>query len=138
MKTISKTRLPASLDNLGQFTLAVSDAAKECGFSDEKVNDAELVTEEAVVNIIKHAYKFKQGDIEIICKADDSGRLIVEIEDTGVGFDVSSAQAPDIDADIESRPIGGLGIFFMKSLTENLNYTRMDTKNILRFVISVS
>ncbi len=138
MKTISKTRLPASLDNLGQFVLAVSGAARECGFGDEKVNDAELVTEEAVVNIIKHAYKFEQGDIEIICKTDDSGRLIVEIEDTGVGFDSSLTQAPDIDADIESRPIGGLGILFMKSLTEDLNYTRMDTKNILRFVISIS
>ncbi|MEN6623266.1 MAG: ATP-binding protein [Smithella sp.] len=129
--------LPGKLDSLYGFMNFVTSCARERGFSDEKISRIELALEEILVNIIKHAYKEcgVDGEIEIICKLADDRTLIIEIMDSGMPFDIFSAKEPDVNAGIEERQIGGLGIFLVKQLMNDVRYSRERDRNKLTLVI---
>ncbi|MDD8027092.1 MAG: SpoIIE family protein phosphatase, partial [Acidobacteriota bacterium] len=82
----------------------------------------------------RHAYPGHAGDIELRWEA-GSGPVVLEIEDEGVPFDLRSAPAPDLRSGIEERPIGGLGIHFIRSLVEAADSRREGDRNILRLVL---
>jgi serine/threonine-protein kinase RsbW len=133
----STVKLPGKLDSLYVFIDFVTSCAGEQGLGLEKISEIELALEEVLVNIIKHAYKECgiDGDIEITCNRDEEGSLIIEIADSGIPFDIFSAREPDIAADIDERQIGGLGIYFVKRLMDEVRYRREDDRNILTLVI---
>ena len=63
---------------------------------------------------------------------DRDERLIIEIVDSGVPFDPLSFEEPDMTHDISKREVGGLGIFLMKKLMDDVQYIRKGEKNILK------
>ena len=91
--------------------------------------------EEALVNIIKYAYPDGNGDMEISCILNGQDQFVVEIADTGIPFNALSVADPDIASGVEERKVGGLGIYFIKTLMDDVAYTREDGKNILRMTI---
>lgn len=133
----STVTLPGKLASLYIFIDFVTSCARDQGFGSEKISEIELALEEVLVNIIKHAYKECgiDGDIEITCNIDDAGSLFIEIADSGTPFDIFSAREPDIFADIDERQIGGLGIFFVKKLMDDVRYRRENDRNILTLVV---
>lgn len=137
MATSSTVTLPGKLENLHALVDFVTSYAVEQGFGGKKISEIELALEEIIVNIIKHAYKAYgiDGDIEINCWLDKEKRLNIEITDSGTPFDIFSAREPDIDADIDERQIGGLGIFFVKKLMDEVRYKRENDQNKLTLVI---
>ena len=56
--------------------------------------------------------------------AQQGAALSMEIADDGVAFDPLQAPAPDLDADIDDRPIGGLGVFLVRELMDSVAYRR--------------
>jgi anti-sigma regulatory factor (Ser/Thr protein kinase) len=112
----------------------IADCARALAFSEEKVGEVELTAEEAVVNVCAYAYPADTGELEICCAEGDGGRLIVEIVDSGDPYNPLEAEAPDLDAELSDRKIGGLGIFFMRQFTEAIQYRRADGKNRLSLV----
>lgn len=130
--------LPGKLDSLYAFIDFVTSCAREQGFVSEKISAIELALEEVLVNIIKHAYKECgiDGDIEITCKRDNAQSLVIEIADSGIPFDIFSTREPDISADIDERQIGGLGVFFVKKLMDDVRYRRENKRNILTLVVN--
>ena len=133
----STITLPGTLDSLYPFMDFVTSCAREQGFTGEKISEIELALEEVLVNIIKHAYKECgiDGEIEITCTIDDDRSLVIEIADSGTPFDIFSSREPDISLDISERQIGGLGIFFVKKLMDEVRYRREDDQNKLTLVI---
>jgi len=127
--------LPARLENLHQFLQAVTACALEQGIQSQKVDDMELALDEILVNICNYAYQDQSGNAKITCSMTDDKRLILEVEDSGVPFNALSVDAPDLTADIEERKVGGLGIYFMKTLMDDVRYTRKDNKNILTMML---
>ncbi|MBR4688428.1 MAG: SpoIIE family protein phosphatase, partial [Bacteroidales bacterium] len=90
-----------------------------------------LALEEAVSNVILYAYP--QGsdglvDIEAFIRED---RLDFIITDSGVPFDPTSVADPDLTLDVKDRPVGGLGIYLVKSIMDHVSYAREEGKNIL-------
>ncbi|MEN6374336.1 MAG: ATP-binding protein [Smithella sp.] len=136
MATSSSVTLPGKIDSLYALISFVISYAGEHGFAGEKISAIELALEEVLVNIIKHAYKECgiDGAIEIRCRKNDAGSLIIEIMDYGMPFDIFSVSEPDISADIDERQIGGLGIFFVKKLMDDVHYRRENDRNILTLV----
>jgi len=136
MATPSSVTLPGEMDSLHALIGFVTSYAGEQGFVGKKISAVELALEEVLVNIIKHAYKESgiEGTIEIRCRKDDAGSLIIEIMDSGLPFDIFSVREPDISADIDERQIGGLGIYFVKKLMDDIRYRRENGRNILTLV----
>lgn len=135
MKVLSHIKLPARLEYLQTFVDFVSSCAGEQGFSQKRINEIELATEEALVNIFNYAYKEREGEVEIICKLDKNNNFILEIVDSGFPFNVLSVEDPDITADISERQIGGLGVLLMKKLTDSVQYRYEGDKNILSLIV---
>ena len=96
-----------------------------------------LALEEAVTNVILYAYP-KETDglvnIEAIMKENS---LEFIITDSGVPFDPTAAPEADITLSADERPIGGLGIFMVRKLMDEVHYQRVDDKNVLKMIKNI-
>ena len=88
-----------------------------------------LALEEAVSNVMLYAYPGKSGQVLVEC--DKSDKLVFTITDSGVPFDPTQQEDPDVTQSAEDRPIGGLGIFLVRQIMDDIRYERKDDKNIL-------
>ncbi|MBW2580122.1 MAG: ATP-binding protein [Deltaproteobacteria bacterium] len=135
MRLLSELKLPADINNLRDFVEFVSSCAEGQGISPGRITEIGVATEEVLVNICNYAYQDQVGDVKVSCILDDESRFIIEIEDAGIPFDVLSIGEPDLIDDIDERQVGGLGVFIIKELVEDVQYRREDNKNILKLVI---
>ena len=131
---MSKIRLAAKLENLEKIVQFVSSYAEKGGFTEKRIQELELATEEAVVNIMKYAYPEDTGAVEVSCGVDENDRMIVEIVDTGTPFNPLSQSKPNLTGDISERKVGGLGIFFIRKMMDDVEYRHENGKNILTLV----
>lgn len=131
----SRIKLQAKLENLEHFIDFVSVCANKQEVDKKRIVEIEISTEEALVNIFNYAYRDIEGDVEVICKSDDD-KFIIEIEDSGVPFNLLSLKEPDTSLDISERKIGGLGIFLIKKLMTDVQYRREENKNVLTLIAS--
>lgn len=134
MQILFSTNLLAKLENLERLIRSVSVCARAQGFDRERISEIELATEEAFVNICNYSYPEKTGEVEISCKLDDS-HFIIEIIDSGIPFDITSLSVPDTSGDIDERRIGGLGVFFIKKMMDEVRYFRENERNILNLIV---
>ncbi len=92
-----------------------------------------LAIEEAVVNVITHAFKGLPPAHLITVRLDVTAQsVIAEIIDNGRPFNPTSAPDPDLSLPLERRSPGGLGIHLMRSMMDRVDYRRSDGSNILR------
>jgi serine/threonine-protein kinase RsbW len=119
MKTI---QFAAKFEHLDEIREYVGEVAREGGFSDKDVYNIQLATDEAASNIIEHAYeKINDGILELSCDMHDD-RITIVLIDHGESFDPSEIPLPDLKADLSKRKIGGLGIFLMRKLMDEVQY----------------
>ena len=95
-----------------------------------------LALEEAVSNVMLYAYPGKSGQVLVEC--DKSNKLVFTITDSGVPFDPTQQIDPDVTQSAEERPIGGLGIFLVRQIMDDIRYERKEDKNILTLVKSLN
>ena len=132
MKIKGKKKFPASLDNLYEMLGYISDYTKEQGFSKDWISKIELAFEEALVNIISYGYPNQKGIIELACTIPKSGGITIAIYDVGVPYNpLTNPIKFDPSDSIETRGIGGYGIFFILKVMDEVEYKREGGKNIL-------
>jgi len=132
MKNIQFTAKFEFLDEIRDF---VGDIARAGGFSDKDIYNIQLATDEAASNIIEHAYEnISDGILELSCGMQGDAIKIVLI-DHGESFDPSEIPMPDLKADLSDRKIGGLGIFLMRKLMDEVHYEPSpDRSNVLTMI----
>ena len=81
----------------------------------------ETAVDEASTNVIKYAYNGQGGFFHISCEL-QGHEIVVTIRDRGKQFDPNSVPLPDVDADLENRRVGGLGIYMMKKMMDRVSY----------------
>ena len=81
----------------------------------------ETAVDEASTNVIKYAYNGQGGFFQISCEL-QGNEIVVTIRDRGKQFDPNSIPLPDVDADLENRRVGGLGIYMMKKMMDEVSY----------------
>jgi anti-sigma regulatory factor (Ser/Thr protein kinase) len=94
-----------------------------------------LVLDELVTNAITYGYPdgVRHEDAVRVTIEHDGQQLVMTVTDTGVPFDPLTAPEPDIDAALDDRPIGGLGIHFLRSFMTGVTYVRDGGRNCVRF-----
>lgn len=92
-----------------------------------------LALDELLTNVIEHGFADdKPHELRVRIWLEDSS-LQAELIDDAAPFDpFRDAPKPDIAADAQARPIGGLGVHFVRTLIDNATYQRADGRNILR------
>lgn len=117
-------------EELAKISAFINEVMSCAGFSQKEMSDIELAVEEAFINIIQHGYRGAEGTILI--KSDfEEDCLTLTIEDQAPRFDPTQLGMPDLAADLEERPIGGLGIHLIRSLADEIKYEYKDEKNVL-------
>ena len=102
--------------------------------------DVRLIVEELASNAIEYGGKdgIDVGQHELSVNIGITGDLLsLQFRDQGAPFDPLSTPAPDLDADILDRPIGGLGLYLIRQIAESTHYQRVDDCNLLRVTLRI-
>lgn len=138
MNILSQIRLPAKRENLEKFSEHVLQCAEKQGIDRKRLMQINLSLEEVLVNICDYSYRDNEGDIEVICGLDNDTRFVIEITDSGIPFDIDSFDEPDLNVDISERKVGGLGIYLIKKMMDDIQYRFEDNKNILKLIVYIN
>ena len=124
----------AQMNVLGELRNFAEQAAIRSGLKHEDGFAFKLATEEICANIIQYGYEGREpGLLSLFFEVeDDTARLT--IRDDGNYFSPEQAKIPDIEADWDERAIGGLGIYLVKELMDNVTYRRTE-ENINEFIL---
>lgn len=90
-----------------------------------------LVSEEIIVNIINYAYPQETDGYLTLCLWDEGGEIVLEFIDGGVPFNPLAKADPDISLPPEQRKIGGLGIFLVREMMDDVAYAYVNKENRL-------
>jgi len=133
---MKKIKLPAKMENLEKLIDFILEGVQDfTNIADKKIiNRLRLSCEEALVNVINYSYPQSEGEIEVSYDIDEKGAVHIEIIDWGVPFDPLSKPAPDLDLPLEERQIGGLGIYMILKIMDEVKYRRDEERNILTMV----
>lgn len=121
-------RLPASLDSVSTLLDALEAYAEEAELSPGIAARLNLVAEEIAANVAMHATGASFFELRVT-PAD--GALGLSIEDDGPEYDPLARAAPDTEAAIEDRDIGGLGVHLVREMTRDARYERAGGLNRL-------
>ena len=124
-------KVPAHIDHLGDLRNFVTKAGRKHNFPPTVVNAFKLSIDEAATNIIKHAYRDLEGMItmRIIIKKNSMTVLLI---DQGKYFDPRRVSDPDLKRYVDIGKKGGLGIFIMRKLLDEIDYHHTEEGNELR------
>lgn len=118
----------AEIERLAAF---VDDLAAELDLSPGIAMNINLALEEAVVNVINYGYPQDQLHEMTLRVSSSEQQLIFVLSDSGVSFDPTRVAEAEVTLPLEERPIGGLGIFLIRKIMNEVTYERIDGKNKL-------
>lgn len=125
------------IGEVGRLAEVLEEFGAANGLTQKVVLEVNLVLEELLTNTISYGYDDDhEHEIAIRLSLRD-GTLAVEFEDDGKAFDPLTAPAPELDAALEDRAVGGLGVHLARSLMDNIEYTREGGRNRIRMAKSI-
>jgi serine/threonine-protein kinase RsbW len=129
-RAVRSLTLPATLEHLEELTGMVSEHLEAHGVSEKDLFEVDLAVDEACTNVIKYAYGPRGGSVHLECLVTDS-EVCVCITDSGRPFNPLEVEVPDLTAELDDRPIGGLGVHLIRSLMNEVKYEYRDGRNVL-------
>ena len=111
----------------------IAEFASNCGIADEESHRILIVLEELLTNLVKYGYvdRTEPGRAEIALEL-AGDRLEIEFIDDGCPFDPFAATTPSFEEPVETRAPGGLGLYILRSMCDQMRYERRNDSNVLR------
>ncbi len=92
----------------------------------------QVAIEEILVNIVSYAQLAEDDHIEVRCEVLDGPlRVVLQFLDGGVPFDPLEREDPDTSPEALMENEGGLGIFMVKQMMDEVSYAYEGGKNTL-------
>jgi anti-sigma regulatory factor (Ser/Thr protein kinase) len=113
--------IPSTSGHLAEVRAFVRDTTAAFGAAPSVTADLVQAVDEAVCNVVLHAYRDARGEIEVAAALRD-GRIEIRILDRGPRFDPTTAAEPDLSVPPERRKPGGMGIHLMRSGTDAVQH----------------
>jgi len=124
-------RLPNRLSIIGETADDIAAFLRARGVPERAIHHLALSLDEAMTNTIAYAWP-SGGDHELMLVIDVADGIVVAVvSDDGIDFDPLEVPPPDLESSLEDRPVGGLGVHFMKTLMDEVVYRREDDRNVL-------
>jgi serine/threonine-protein kinase RsbW len=124
----------ASTEHLAEVRDFVAKHASEFGFKKQDVADIRLAVDEAYTNIIKHSYKNDEQKLVDIQLGYNGNEFWISLLDTGESFDPASYTEPDVRKKIKEKKRGGVGVYLIRKLMDEVKYLNVGSKNEIRMV----
>ncbi|RMD92728.1 MAG: HAMP domain-containing protein, partial [Calditrichaeota bacterium] len=126
-------KVPAHIDYLSELRDFVTRVGKKHGVSDKIINAFKLAIDEAGTNIIRHAYReFSEPGFILLRVIVRKASITISLIDQGKYFDPKEVKNPDLKRYVEIGKKGGLGIFIIRKLMDDIDYRRTEEGNELR------
>lgn len=138
---MNELTIDAKTDNLHHIFNFLTTELESLGCDKKIIRQCKLCAEEIFMNISSYSYHPETGSVHITMDAIGNPypvKLVFSFSDTGKPFDPLSNDAPDIDAPLDDRPIGGLGIFLVTTTMDNVSYEYKDGRNVLTMEKNIS
>ena len=127
--------IEAVVDNLDVVNSFVHQFIERFDCSKRTLMQLDLFVEEIFVNIASYAYFPNTGLVKILIEAKREPITIsLTFIDSGVPYNPLEQSDPDINLSSEERQIGGLGIFLIKNLVDDISYKFVDGQNVLQII----
>ncbi|TFH01437.1 MAG: ATP-binding protein [Calditrichales bacterium] len=121
-KQTYRIKIPSITENLQMIREFVLKIADKTGFNEETREQIALAVDEACTNVIKHAHHHDARRLIDIQIQTDAMKMKITITDSGSGFDITRLKDPDLKKYIKESRHGGLGIYLIKTLMDEVNY----------------
>jgi serine/threonine-protein kinase RsbW len=113
---------------------AIEAFMRDAGCDAGSIGQFAIVVEEILTNILRDAWAGREPghctvDVEAVAQADGI-HVTMRTEDDGHEFDPTQAEPPDVEASLDERAVGGLGILFIRTMTDAQTYRRANGRNI--------
>ena len=126
--------VPAALTSLERVHEFVIDATAQAGLDDHTAWQVQLAVDEAVTNIMQHGYDSGQDGVIELGWQIVRDELLITLRDRGRRFDPDSVPTPDVTSPLEERQSGGLGLFLMNKLMDEVSFESDATGNLLTMI----
>lgn len=126
--------LKAQTKELDTLLALLQEELEKVGCPMEKQMAMEVCAEEIFVNIASYAYAEKEGTVHITVET-EKDRISLCFQDQGIPYDPLKREDPDTTLPEEERQIGGLGIFMVKNMMDEVSYEYKDGFNCLTMVM---
>ena len=126
----------SNADNLLYIQGKVEELGLREEWPDSLVFKVNLVLEELGLNILSYggAGVERSPEIEITLVSEDDS-LTIEVSDNGRPFNpLEDAAVPDVEALLDERSVGGLGVHLVRTMMDDLSYQRAEGRNLLKMV----
>ena len=127
--------LKNDLSELARIAEAIEAHGESGGWPVKWILNLNLSLDELITNIVSYGYQDSDEHEIRVTLTEQNGSLVVVLEDDGIAFDpFTAAPAPDLEASVEERRIGGLGVYFVKTLMDEATYQRLDSHNRITLI----
>lgn len=135
MSASCKVILENRLDELQRFITTLTEFARVGGLPEEVSFSVQLAIDELFTNIVSYGYDDEDSHQIEIKMSVQARELRIDLIDDAKQFDpLHEAAQPDLDASLEDRRIGGVGIHLVKTMMDEVSYKYEDSKNQLTLV----
>ena len=130
---MAELNIEARTENLEKVLAFIGEILDEYNCSLKVRTQLDIAVEELFVNIAHYAYHSGAGAATVRVETEDAPRgLTLTFMDRGAPFDPLSNRRPDTTSlPARERPIGGLGLFMVRKIVDEIAYRREDGMNIL-------
>ena len=128
---MEQVKVPAQMNYLRVLRKFVTRFGAKYGFTSAELYAFKSAVDEACTNIIEHGYEYQDGTITLRAVFNNN-RLTIELMDNGKSFDFDGVTNPDLEDYVKIRKRGGLGIFIIRRLLDEVDYQSTANGNILR------
>ena len=128
--------LKNDLAELSRIAEEIESHGESRGWPPKWILNLNLSLDELITNIVSYGYQDTDKHEIHVTLTERDGSLVVVVEDDGIAFDPFAATPePDLEAELEERQIGGLGVYFVKSLMDEVAYERAESSNRITLIL---
>ena len=126
-----ETTIKNSIAEIARVTALIEELASLLNLPASTIWPLNVALDEILSNIISYGHEDGQEHEILVRVSLEHGLMVAEVEDDGREFDPLAAPTPDIEAPLEERGVGGLGIHIVRNLMDEVTYMRISGRNRL-------
>ncbi|MFK8252754.1 ATP-binding SpoIIE family protein phosphatase [Ancylobacter terrae] len=123
--------IPNRIEDVGAALAAVEAFCETHDMPARAVHHVTLALDELITNVVSYAWPAGGEHHARLTLDVADGSLIAELVDDGVAFNPLEVDAPDLDAPLDERRVGGLGVHFVLTFMDDIRYERIGGRNHL-------
>lgn len=124
-------------DELVRLAEAVEAFGEAHALPPRTVMTLDLILEEIVANAIHHGAGPGRAHVSVVAQR-DGDHVHGVVRDDGIAFDPLSVPAPNTEAPLEHRAVGGLGVHLVRTMADHVHYRREGGRNVLTFTLTIA